>query len=287
MLSGFINIRKTSGLSSNKALGILKYHLKQNNIDTKVGHFGTLDPLAEGVLPVALGRATRLFDYFLDKEKIYVATFTFGQETDTLDCTGTVVAEGRNDVTAEEINAVIPSLVGEVLQVPPAYSAKSIDGVRAYKLARKGEEVVLAPKKVRIDSIELIEQVSKDTFRFRITCGGGTYIRSIVRDMAYAMNTVGYMSTLCRTKSGKFTLDTASTVDELGVVSDKILPMSFLTDGFPRIDLTDAQYSSVKNGVPIDMDMPSDVYYSVYYQGILLGIGSISDKKMIIKTWLL
>ena len=111
MLNGFINLYKTSQMSSNRALSILKRALKENNIKTKVGHFGTLDPIAEGVLPVALGRATRLFDYSLDKVKKYRATFRFGIETDTLDISGNVIAEGRSDVTIEEIKSVIPAAI--------------------------------------------------------------------------------------------------------------------------------------------------------------------------------
>lgn len=286
MLSGFININKKSGLSSNKVLSILKYRLKQNNIKTKVGHFGTLDPIAEGVLPVALGRATRLFDYSLEKIKVYDAVFEFGVETDTLDNTGMVLSYGRKNVTAEEINAVIPELVGSVEQVPPLYSAKSVGGVRAYDLARKGKEFVLQPKKVEIYSIELLDKIDEGVFLFRIRCGGGTYIRSIIRDMAAKLGTVGIMTKLTRIRSGNFTIDSAYDVDELDDIESKILPIEFLTDGFDRYDLTESEYSKVKNGVPVEC-RNEDGYVAVYYKNDLLGIGEISEGKIRIKTWLL
>lgn len=288
MLNGFININKTSGLSSNKALSILKYHLKQNNILTKVGHFGTLDPIAEGVLPVALGRATRLFDYSIDKEKIYDATFVFGKETDTLDYTGEVVRAGGRMVSEEEIEAVIPSLTGNVMQIPPIYSAKSVCGVRAYKLARQGEDFSLPPKRVTINSIVLTgRDDAENTFNFRISCGGGTYIRSIVRDMAYAMGTLGYMSKLRRIASGPFSIESSYNVDELGTVSDKILPVNVFTDKFFRYDLSLMEYSTVKNGVPTYIDCSCEDYIAVYYNEEIIGIGEIIDKKLKIKTWLL
>lgn len=286
MLSGFININKKSGLSSNKVLSILKYRLKQNNIKTKVGHFGTLDPIAEGVLPVALGRATRLFDYSLEKIKVYDAVFEFGVKTDTLDNTGMVLSYGRKNVTAEEINAVIPELVGSVEQVPPLYSAKSVGGVRAYDLARKGKEFVLPPKKVEIYSIELLDKIDEGVFLFRIRCGGGTYIRSVIRDMAAKLGTVGIMTKLTRIRSGNFTIDSAYDVDELDDIESKILPIEFLTDGFNRYDLTESEYSKVKNGVPVEC-RNEDGYVAVYYKNDLLGIGEISDVKIRIKTWLL
>ncbi len=286
MLSGFININKKSGLSSNKVLSILKYRLKQNNIKTKVGHFGTLDPIAEGVLPVALGRATRLFDYSLEKIKVYDAVFEFGVETDTLDNTGTIIGHGRKNVTAEEIKAVISGLVGSVEQVPPSYSAKSVGGVRAYDLARKGKEFVLPPKKVEIYSIELLDKIDDGIFSFRISCGGGTYIRSIIRDMAAELGTVGIMTKLIRIRSGDFTINKAYDVDELDDIESKILPIEFLTNGFNRFDLTENEYSKVKNGVPVEC-REDDGFVATYYENDLLGIGEISDGKIRIKTWLL
>lgn len=309
MYNGFINLYKSPNISSNRALSILKRALKQNNIVTKVGHFGTLDPIAEGVLPVALGRATRLFDYSLDKVKKYVATFRFGVETDTLDHTGQVLSTGRSDVTIEEIESVIPNLLGTVDQVPPIYSAKTVNGVRSYKRARKGESFDLPAKTVRIFSIKLLKKIPNEQngsdFVFEIECGGGTYIRSIVRDMAYLMGTVGIMSSLIRTQSGIFTANNAISMENLEKnVVDLIIPMDVFLQDFPKIYLSNEQYTLLKNGLSVDfscVSVQSDVdtsekaFYTVYMpvpdvdptQYELMGIGEQKEGCLRLKTWLL
>lgn len=305
MYNGFVNLNKTPGMSSNLALIILKKTLKQNNIQTKVGHFGTLDPMASGVLPVALGRATRLFDYSLDKQKKYLARFRFGVETDTLDSTGIVLATGRSDVTREEILSVIPSLVGSIDQVPPNYSAKTINGVRAYKMARKGEVFSLPSKRVTIVSISLLQEMLVDDhieFSFEIVCGGGTYIRSIVRDMAYALDTVGIMTDLIRTASGDFLLEEAVTLSDFEKnPTEYFLPMERFLYQYPKIPLNYIQHHLLKNGLSANI-YEFDEELSVLLQkceskgecvvvvdsaGTIMGIGEVNEGRLKLKTWLL
>lgn len=209
-MSGFICVNKEVGVSSAREVARIKRFC-----GIPCGHMGTLDPLASGVLPIAVGNATRLFDYFLKKEKTYVATFRFGAAYDTLDITGNVTQSGGRIPAEEEILAVIPRLVGEVMQVPPNYSAKSVGGKRGYALARQGVEFTLPPKKVYIKSIYLKEKVGSDSFTFEIECGSGTYIRSIARDMAACLGTYACMSGLIRTKSGIFTIDNSVKTSEL------------------------------------------------------------------------
>ena len=200
---GFFNIDKPSGELSSAVVNKCKWLT-----GTPCGHMGTLDPLASGVLPVGVGNATRLFDYFLQKEKEYIADFTFGVYADTLDSTGELHLQG--DIpTQRQIEEVLPTLVGEVMQIPPKYSAKNVNGKRGYDLARAGVEFELPAKQVQIDEIRLVEQTAENAFRFVIRCGGGTYIRSIARDMAAALSTYAVMSGLRRTKSGFFTLENA------------------------------------------------------------------------------
>ncbi len=286
MLSGFINLNKSGEMSSNRALSILKKHLKENNISTKVGHFGTLDPIAEGVLPVALGRATRLFDYNLDKVKSYRATFEFGVETDTLDRTGTVVKRVVSDISEEAIIKVLPELKGTIMQVPPNYSAKCVGGQRAYKMARKGEQFELAPKEVNIYDIRLVENLTKGVFSFDIDCGGGTYIRSIVRDMAYKLGTVGTMTALLRTRSGDFCLENSIRVEEITAINDVILPIEFVLK-YPKYILRDHEFATLKNGLKLDCCL-DDGKYSVYTpDGHIMGIGSATSEKLSLITWLL
>ena len=208
-MTGFININKAAGASSAREVAIIK-----RLTGMPCGHMGTLDPMADGVLPVAIGNAARLFDYFLQKKKTYVATFRFGDDYDTLDTTGEVIKSGGRVPEEDEILNVIPSLVGEVMQVPPKFSAKNVNGKRGYQLARSGVEFDLPPKRVRIDAINLIKKNGNE-FVFEIDCGGGTYIRSIARDMAESLGTYAAMSALTRTKSGDFSIEDSVTSAEL------------------------------------------------------------------------
>ena len=200
---GFFCVDKPSGIVSSAVVNKLKWLCGM-----PTGHMGTLDPLASGVLPVGVGNATRLFNYFLEKKKVYIAEFTFGVDSDTLDSTGELVYGGRIP-EAGEIEAVLPSLCGEVMQLPPKYSAKNIGGKRGYELARAGIEFELQPKQVRIDYIKLLGKgENENSFRFEISCGGGTYIRSIARDMAAALETKAVMSALRPRKAACLTCKT-------------------------------------------------------------------------------
>ena len=179
---GFFNVDKPSGMTSSTVVNKCKWLS-----GVPCGHMGTLDPLASGVLPVGVGNAARLFNYFLEKEKVYIAEFTFGVESDTLDSTGNLVRGGH--VPDEgEISAVLPQFFGDIMQIPPKYSAKNINGRRGYELARAGIEFELEAKKVHIYGMEVLGKVEdkEDTFRIQIRCGGGTYIRSLARDIAEA-----------------------------------------------------------------------------------------------------
>lgn len=226
-MTGFININKAVGNSSAREVAVVKRISK-----IPCGHMGTLDPMASGVLPVALGNAARLFDYFLKKEKTYIATFLFGEDYDTLDTTGISVRSGGRIPSAAEIAGVIPMLVGEVMQIPPRYSAKNINGKRGYQLAREGAEFELPPKKVFIKSIKFLGERGEREYSFEIECGGGTYIRSIARDMADYLGTYAAMSSLIRTKSGPFTLEksvpsaelTAENYKDYIIACDEVLP---------------------------------------------------------------
>lgn len=200
-MTGFIVVDKEQGASSAQEVNKIKRLL-----DTPCGHMGTLDPMATGVLPVAIGNAARLFDYFLDKRKTYIADFRFGVESDTLDTTGEMRENAGYVPTKSQICEVLHEFIGEINQLPPKYSAKNINGRRGYDLARSGIEFELQPKKINIYSIELIGQTEKDVFRFKIECGGGTYIRSIARDLGLRLHTCAVMSALVREKAEFFRL---------------------------------------------------------------------------------
>ncbi len=267
-MTGFVNVYKPEGMGSTKVVGRVKYLLK-----TPCGHMGTLDPLACGVLPVGIGNAARLFDYFLQKEKRYSARFVFGATTDTLDREGEIVRGGRVP-SADEIASALPAFIGEIMQTPPRYSAVSVNGRRGYDLARSGQDFELSAKKVRIASFTLREQTAPDEFAFDIVCGGGTYIRSLARDLAEALGTKGYMSYLCRTASGVFTCETSVPFDSLTAenIRDYIIPTDSVLP-FPVLENADER---IFHGVGVRTAC-ADGLYKLYRGDEFYGIARVAD----------
>ena len=280
---GFFNVDKPSGITSGAVVNKCKWLT-----GVPCGHMGTLDPLASGVLPVGIGNATRLFDYFLQKEKIYVAEFTFGVTSDTLDSTGELVY-GGDIPTPENVQSVLPDLVGDIMQMPPKYSAKNVNGKRGYELARAGVEFELAPKQVRIESIDCLGKADNaNAYLFRIKCGGGTYIRSIARDMASLLGTQAVMSSLRREQSGIFTLKNSipyslleqdlpvSELEKYVIKTDSVLP-------YPTLTLTEKQERSFYNGAPTRVD-EQDGLYKIYNKDGFYGIAQVLGGNVKIKT---
>ena len=280
-MKGFINLIKPQGMSSAYAVGAVK---KKFNIPC--GHMGTLDPMASGVLPVGIGKTSRLFQYLLDKEKTYVAKFKFGFLTDTLDVTGATLEETSIIPTLQQINDVIGSFVGEIDQVPPKYSAKCIDGKRGYQLARKGVEFELAPKKVTIISAECLGQTDQNEFEFKFTCKGGTYIRSLARDIGFACGSLGVMSALDRRECGIFDYTNGVTVEEFKSSSnpEKYLIEPDLAVNFEKVILTEKQATKILNGVFEDYGI-KDGTYRVYNQEEFWGVGVAENGAIKIKAY--
>lgn len=290
MISGFINVNKQAGVTSGRVVNRIKGIMRAQGLEiTKIGHLGTLDPDGEGVLPIAIGRATRLFDLLTNKTKVYYTIFRFGETSDTLDASGTITETNEKLPTKEEILAIIPSLTGEIAQIPPSYSAKVINGERAYKLARKGETPDLKAKLIKIESIELIEQLNDREYAFRVTCGGGTYIRSIARDMASALGTVGLMSYIKREQSGAFDLTTAYTLDELqNDLASKILPLDYVLSTYPEFTPPYYKNKLVLDGVHTEIKNMPDCDFKLIIDGKLVGIAEkLPDNTVNIKIRLL
>lgn len=269
-MTGFINVNKAAGASSAKEVAAIKRLTRM-----PCGHMGTLDPMADGVLPVAIGNAARLFDYFLQKKKTYVATFRFGEDYDTLDTTGSVIGSGGRTPSEEEVLKVIPSLVGEVLQVPPNYSAKNVNGKRGYELARSGVQFELPPKKVQIDGIKLLARNGNE-FVFEIECGGGTYIRSIARDMAKSLGTFAAMSALTRTKSGIFKIEDSVSTSELTAenVQNYIIPCDNVLP-YESIYLQGNEAKKVFNGLSVPCGLGDGDYKLYNEESNFYGIATV------------
>ncbi len=291
MISGFINLYKESGITSQKAVSRLKGILRSQGVDFgKIGHLGTLDPDGEGVLPVAIGRATRLFDYFLHKKKVYYSEFVFGSTTNTLDASGTVTKESATVPAKADILRAIPHFIGKLSQMPPAYSAKSVGGVRAYALARKGETPNLTPKEVDIYSIVLKDELEYGVYSFLIECGGGTYIRAIARDLAKECGTLGYMRYIKRVENGIFSIKDSKKLEELeqGVLPF-IIPLEEVLAIYPRLDVHGKDGERVLNGVPVKLDdMPQEGIFTVFINDMLCGLAEgNADSMLKIKTRLM
>lgn len=285
-VTGFVNIAKPADMTSSDAVCIVRGVLSRRiGGRQKTGHLGTLDPLAEGVLPVALGKATALFDFLAFKTKEYIARFTFGRTTDTLDRGGIFLAEEGRVPTEEDLEAALPRFFGDVMQVPPAYSAKSVDGKRAYDLARKGVMPELAARPVHIESIELLASNGAE-FTLRIVCGGGTYIRALARDIAAALGTVAFMSALTRTRSGMFTLEDAVTMDDFRAAPEEhIIPAERALEGLPRLVLSKKEERMIANGVPLPSAYAVGKNAAVFSaDGRLLGLGQADEKGMRLKV---
>lgn len=223
-LSGWVVLDKPTGITSARLLNRLKKHLPQK---TKIGHAGTLDQLASGVLPVAIGEATKLIQYAQLGSKTYDFVVTWGKQTSTDDAEGETIATSEKRPTKEEIKSILPKFQGVVLQTPPKYSALKVKGKRSSDRMREGEEVNLIPRKIHVSAITITEHTSTHT-RFKITCGKGTYVRSIARDLGKELECYGYVTSLRREAVGGFTI-------ERSLLSQKLLDQEANVDIKPHM----------------------------------------------------
>jgi tRNA pseudouridine55 synthase len=255
MLHGWIILDKPFGLGSTTAVSAVKRILRQaGEPKTKVGHGGTLDPLASGVLPIALGEATKLCGRMLDATKAYDFTIRFGEETDTLDAEGQVIATSDVIPTREQVEAVLPRFTGEIEQVPPAYSALKIDGKAAYERARAGEQVEMKSRQCTIHALSVRNTTGSAEVTLSATVSKGTYIRSLARDIAHALGSVGHVSYLRRTRAGPFALEQAVSLDFLEETAKArqltrmVLPLQAALDDIPALPVTPDQAKLLRHG---------------------------------------
>ena len=271
-INGIILVNKEKGLSSNKVVNKVKYLLHAN----KAGHLGTLDVLGEGLLPVTLGKGTKLFDLFLNKDKEYITTFKFGETTITLDSEGEIINKNNVSISSKDILNIIPNFIGKINQIPPIYSAKKIAGKKAYQLARNSQitESDLKPKEIEIYDIKLLNCVENNIFQFKVKCSSGTYIRSLCRDMATALNTYGVMLDIIRTKCGGFSLKDAFTLNDIENGNYAILSLASLFS-YQSIFLKE-EGAKLLNGQIIKINL-NDGLYKGYYNENFIGIIEIKN----------
>lgn len=261
----------------------------------KVGHSGTLDPMATGVLPVFIGNATKACDLLPNGDKRYTASFRLGETTDTLDSTGRLLRKVESNITLQQMEACIPAFCGDILQLPPMYSAVRINGKRLYEIARTGGEVERKPRPVTVYSLKLLTfDEATQTGTLDIACSKGTYIRTIINDMGDRLGVGGIMTGLIRTEACSFTLADCLTLEEAqeltaaGKLEEKLLPVDRLFQSAPAIRLNAVQSSKFRNGVRLDLNrlsyIEADGFHRVYdNDGGFLGLASLDQAEMALK----
>lgn len=279
---GVLPIDKPEGFTSFDVIAKLRGILKIR----RIGHSGTLDPMATGVLPVFIGRATRAIDLLPDNRKSYIAGFKLGFSTDTQDISGRTVKTGGKEASLQELQKILPEFCGEIIQIPPMYSAVKINGSRLYDLAREGKTVERSPRKISIFSLELVEfDPAEQSGIMNISCSKGTYIRTLINDIAKRLGSYGTMTSLRRTYSQGFDISSCLTLSEAQKAADEarlgslILPIDRCFEFYERLDLNEQDAARYKNGVRILVSKPKG-RYRIYSQDGFIGIGDVLEHEL-------
>ena len=281
-LFGFLNIYKPKGLTSHDVVARLRKITKVRQI----GHTGTLDPFATGVLPICIGKATRLIEY-LDDDKEYLATVQFGKNTTTYDLEGEITAPFDKKVTEEDVKNALKDYEGENSQIPPIYSAIKVNGKKLYDYARQGQDIEIKPRKVTISKIELKEfDKTSQSAKITVACSKGTYIRSIAYDLGAKLGCGGYLTALERTKAGKFQVNSAIKLEGLTevsqIVENLINPLDMLN--IPIHNLSENERERVSHGMSIcNSDFPDSDIVILSYGGRIYAIGKVEQNKILVK----
>lgn len=284
-MNGIINVFKPKDMTSHDVVNILR---RVTGIK-RIGHTGTLDPMATGVLPICIGKATRVSEYLLNLDKEYIADLTLGSQTDTLDMEGEIINTSDKEVTEEEIIEAIDNYKGDILQTPPMYSALKFQGKKLYELAREGKTIERAKRKIKIYSIDILNIDDNKKITFKVHCSRGTYIRSLCDDIGFDLGTFGYMSYLMRTKAGSFEIQDSYSLDYIksldkDEIRDILIPMDSSLKHIDSFNIDDKYYDGLINGVKIkldnDIDWEQDKDYRVYCKGLFIGIGSIIKRDL-------
>lgn len=281
-MQGILVVNKRQGITSHDCIYILRDLLGIK----KIGHSGTLDPMATGVLPMTIGKATRVSSFIQDSEKEYIATIEFGIETDTEDITGNIINRSDKIPTKEEILEILPKFTGVIEQIPPMYSAVRLGGRKLYKIAREGKVVDRPKRKVKIYGLELL---GTNPYKVKINCSSGTYVRTLISDIGKSVGTFATMTSLVRTKVGPFTVEKAITIDGLEnmtkeEIEEKFYPTEFALRNMPRYNVPKSFFERLINGVKFFDNRMEDGKYSVYCRDEFIGIGEFIDGRLKIKV---
>jgi len=277
-MDGVVVLLKPPGMSSNNAV----YDVRRIFGEKRVGHYGTLDPGASGVLPISVGRATKLFDYFVEKEKTYVAEIAFGASTDTQDAFGRILETSDISVSEKMLRDILPAFCGEITQIAPAYSALKVDGRKMYDLARAGEAVPERIRSAQIYELTFLRQTAENRFLLRVRCSRGTYIRTLCADIGEALRVPAHMSFLLRSASGSFSLEQSHTVAELeklrdaGQLSKALIPCETALAFLPLMQLDEHRRVPTANALPTGVKAPNGTV-RLYCGETFMGVGTVKE----------
>jgi tRNA pseudouridine synthase B len=277
-MDGIIVINKEKGCTSHDIV----YKIRKM-FNTKVGHTGTLDPNATGVLPILLGKGTKISKYLIEHDKEYEVVLQLGVKTTTADEEGEIIEEKevlKESLEQLEIERILKSFIGKIKQMPPKYSAIKVNGRKLYEYARKGQEIEIKPREVEIYNIEITNiQKEKKQIEFKVSCSKGTYIRTLCEDIAEKMRTVGYMKELKRTKVGNFNIEQAITLGQLQEKENiKIITIEEMFKDKEEIILEDSKIILLLNGVKMNMEKPNGIYRIYNKQNKFIGLGIVQNK---------
>ena len=276
-MDGVLIINKPKGFTSHDVVNILRKALNTK----KIGHTGTLDPNATGVLPILIGKATKISKYLIEHNKTYIATISLGEKTDTGDGQGNIIEKDLNfqNISCKQIGDVLKTFIGKQKQIPPIYSAIKINGKKAYEYARQGQTIELEPRDIEIYRIDLIK-IENNEITFEVSCSKGTYIRTLCEDIAKKLGTIGYMKELTRTSVNEFKLENAVTIDEVKenslIVNEKVINIETIFKDKPELKLNDRKKELFLNGVRLTFEKPNDIY-RIYNNNEFIGLGTVQD----------
>lgn len=269
-MDGILIINKPKGYTSHDIVNIVKKTLNTS----KVGHAGTLDPNATGVLPILVGKATKISKYLIEHDKTYIAELALGEKSSTGDTEGEIIKKKEVPLLDEEqIRQVLKSFEGKQMQTPPIYSSIKINGKKAYEYARKGQNIQLEPRPIEIMKISFIK-FENNVLKYEVQCSKGTYIRVLCEDIAERLGTVGLMKNLCRTRVNEFDIEDSCKIEQ--IAKEKIISIEKVCNIKPKIELDDKTKEKFLNGVKLKFNMENGVY-RIYNKKIFLGLGVINN----------